>query len=241
MGTETLVTVTFEDVDGLPADRVQMSFAALAPLGSAGVTDVINFFNATAVHDKLASYLSKTLSRAANAVSINQYALDTLAKLGGAPHGSPFQTDTFQLQPDATDIELPNQVAMVISMHADLSSVVELGAASTLPTDEAAQDEGAPATHTGVPHPRARRRGRIYFGPLDQQAKTNAGDPSSNFIADLASAAGTLLGDSVSNGWQLGVWSRRNASVVAVTGGWVDDRFDTQRRRLEGPTSRTTW
>jgi hypothetical protein len=37
------------------------------------------------------------------------------------------------------------------------------------------------------------------------------------------------------------VWSRKNANTKLVTGGFVDNAFDTQRRRGEKASGRQTW
>lgn len=94
-----------------------------------------------------------------------------------------------------------------------------------------------------APHT-ARRRGRIYFGPLVIQA-TNQ-DPTSGLTmvkpalqADLAAAA-VRLANHVDAGWL--IHSNIGAGTFsAVETGWVDNAFDTQRRRGQKATSRFTW
>lgn len=87
----------------------------------------------------------------------------------------------------------------------------------------------------------ARRRGRVYFGPLDL---TTVEDGR---VSDGARAALAALGDSLldaSNAaatWSWCVYSVTDQEMVAVTNGWVDNAFDVQRRRGLDATVRTTF
>ena len=90
--------------------------------------------------------------------------------------------------------------------------------------------------------PQARRRGRIYIGPCNQ-ANNSSGRPSAGTISTLTTAGANfkaaisaLTGDTV---WS--VWSDRDQTGVEVTDGWVDNSWDTQRRRGYDSTSRTTF
>jgi len=93
-----------------------------------------------------------------------------------------------------------------------------------------------------------RSRGRIYVGPF---AMTSVGGPQvgAQVISDLIGAAGTLLTTSNGATWKWVVWSQAQADDPqgttfpdqTVIGGWVDNAWDTQRRRGLDPTSRTTF
>lgn len=90
--------------------------------------------------------------------------------------------------------------------------------------------------------PQRRRRGRIYLGPFHTGALTTAGRPHADLIND-AVAFGNFLA-AASSGWtgtKWVVWSEVDASSAVVTNGWVDNAFDTQRRRGVAPTTRTTF
>ena len=97
--------------------------------------------------------------------------------------------------------------------------------------------QGAPVS--GVSQ--ARRRGRIFFGPLATNAIGSNGRVSSSALSSFATAATTLLSDSGASGWQWCVVSRASGSPVAVfvTDGWIDDAIDIQHRRGHTPSSRT--
>lgn len=85
-----------------------------------------------------------------------------------------------------------------------------------------------------------RQRGRIYVGPWAQSAGVN-GRPGTGVITALAqgmedfrtAVEGSLLGRSLT------VLSQADGEMNIVTGGWVDNSWDTQRRRGEASTART--
>lgn len=83
----------------------------------------------------------------------------------------------------------------------------------------------------------ARRRGRMYIGPLSTGAMTD-GRPGSATIAGMVTAFQTFHAALTTAGVTFGVYSRTNSALVPVTDGWIDNAFDTQRRRGVSPTSR---
>jgi hypothetical protein len=88
----------------------------------------------------------------------------------------------------------------------------------------------------------ARKRGRIYFGPIDTQYISNTGRPETALINALVSAGDALLTESVAaTGWTWCVFSASTGDSFPVTNGWVDNEFDTQRRRGRLATARTTF
>lgn len=91
-------------------------------------------------------------------------------------------------------------------------------------------------------YPERNRRGRIYLGPLTTSAQTESGGsvrPSSAFgDTALASAARLHDADDADAGWV--VWSKTLGLSFPVEVGWWDNAFDTQRRRGEAATARTT-
>jgi len=117
---------------------------------------------------------------------------------------------------------------------------------------------GAPATTDGAPEvalvlsyhaslnqsgiPNARRRGRIYLGPL---AVTGAVTPLDN-LRSAALAMGSTLYTTLNtgagiNGVKWAVYSAAQNGAPWVTGGWVDNAWDTQRRRGIKATTRSTF
>jgi hypothetical protein len=93
-----------------------------------------------------------------------------------------------------------------------------------------------------------RMRGRFYLGPLASAAATGgasaAARPTTSAINALVGATSFLAAGIVVTGYsdlQLMVLSGTDAVAREVTGGWVDNEFDTQRRRGTEATDRTTW
>lgn len=236
-------------VSGLAADEVENTFwfthpdtEALAHV-TAIATAITQFYtNSGATSHSVAEYISPVMSRALGAAIVKCY---TGPDINGVT-GSPVLNLPFTLNAaDSPFPQLPREVALAMSFHGDLSPVPEEGAVAAIPSSESAIDQGAPATHSGHTRPRARRRGRIFLGPLATSAlRVTSGTaeqrPHQTVIDTLATAAGQLhTGTMVTAGEVWIVGSRRDNIGYPVTGGWVDDEFDTQRRRQIKPTART--
>lgn len=131
----------------------------------------------------------------------------------------PFEIDTFTLPAaiGATD-GMPNEVCVVTSFQGDPLSG----------------------------HPQARRRGRIFFGPLTKSA-FSLGTVSSMpavgtvFRSSLVNASKQLCIDVRAGGPRWVVYSRASGDLVEIRSGWVDSDPDTQRRRENGVRNRVTW
>lgn len=87
--------------------------------------------------------------------------------------------------------------------------------------------------------PQSRRRGRIYLGPLAAAQVDSSGRPSSTLLTAVQTFGDQLLALSDVSVWTWVAFSTVNHSGVNVTNGWVDNSFDTQRRRGVGWTART--
>ena len=102
------------------------------------------------------------------------------------------------------------------------------------------------ASLTGAPPVTARRRGRLFFGPLVATANHEAtalanSSPQDGLVTDLAHAC-KRLADSTLTSLDWCVRSIHPAeNFVPIVGGHVDNAFDTQRRRGPDATSRTSW
>lgn len=100
---------------------------------------------------------------------------------------------------------------------------------------QAAQQSGSP---------QARRRGRVFLGPLNTAAAGSNDDtpsrPNNTFLTLLAAEGASLISEGT-NGLWWGVWSRVDNVIRRVENGWVDDAWDTQRRRGVEPTQRVTF
>lgn len=148
---------------------------------------------------------------------------DVTAHLSGTPAGSPVAMRSFPapLTGAASATDLPSEVACAVSFQADYLADPEFG----------------PGTR-----PRSRDRARVYVGPLNlTAAATTLGicRPDPDLRNNLAQSARRLaLGGPLA---QLVVWSRRGATAKQVKYVWVDDAFDTQRRRGQAPTLKTSF
>lgn len=84
----------------------------------------------------------------------------------------------------------------------------------------------------------ASRRGRLYIGPWGVSANDD-GRPSSSAMGDLQFAADAFLDASnTAAEWGWAVWSPTLSSAALVDNGWIDNEWDTQRRRGREATTR---
>lgn len=91
----------------------------------------------------------------------------------------------------------------------------------------------------------ARARGRLYIGPLhllcQDVGTSNDSRPIMGFRTALKSAAETLANGAVAAGCSWQILSRADGDTKEIVGGFIDDAWDTQRRRGVDPTSRLGW
>jgi len=224
----TLATVTFSKQSGIPADEVQNSFVfnqSGAPTSADynnQYTALVDFYNGSGSGGTIAEYISADIVRSgALAPVIKQYDITGLLHADD-DHGSPVAEGTFALgAAGGTAIQLPPELAICLSFHADQTGFAE---------------------ETGTTRPRARRRGRVYLGPFMVNAisrESNEEFVASSSVRAAIAAAATRLRDDANTIWA--VWSRANASSSPVTGGFVDNAWDVQRRRGVRATARTTF
>jgi len=240
-----LAEAVLHNISGFVRDDFINTFvfedATLAAAKALAVTAVTDFYKgATGGGHKVEEFISQTVSRTV-ASEIKVYDIST--HLDGGAHGSPVQISTFTLAAPVSAVDIPSEVAVCMSYHSDMTGLLEEGPLDiAIPTPAEAVHFGAPAAHTGHDRPRARHRGRIYVGPLSFGAvKTSGGAQctvADNLVAALHDAGLRLLGLTGAN-WR--TWSRRDAAVYTATGGFIDNEFDTQRRRRVNATTRTTF
>jgi len=86
-----------------------------------------------------------------------------------------------------------------------------------------------------------RQRGRVYLGPLNTAADEDGASDvrvTSDFRGAITFAAAALAGGT---GPDWVVHSGAANADYPVTAGWVDNAFDTQRRRGAATSARTVW
>lgn len=225
-----LVEAVLAHKSGLPKDSVVNSFCIATPsvdyvdseAGQAAQA-VQNFYTTVPAPStgKVSDYIGPTISRAALACQFKVY--DLTGHLDGSAHGSPKKIVTWTMPAGTSSSGLPSEVACAVSFHGGYVGDPEF-------------------TQSGA-RPRARDRGRVFIGPLINSAGQEMGleqssRPTSTFRILLKDAANVLMND-VTGAWS--VWSRKNATIIPVVGGWVDDSYDTVRRRGEKALGRTTF
>lgn len=102
--------------------------------------------------------------------------------------------------------------------------------------------QGVPLSGT----PQARRRGRIYLGALGTSWVFHGDDetfpvPNPTGVGGMIGAVEANLLDTEDEGLQWVIYSPTDNTTVPVANGWVDNALDTQRRRGQAATARTTW
>lgn len=135
-------------------------------------------------------------------------------ELPGPKPNYPVAETTWNLASNPTAISLPYEVSMVLSF----------------------QGQRVPG------FPQARRRGRLYIGTI-QATGVSYERPAAGQVTAIANAATTFKAaiEAIPSNTVWAVWSKSDQAGVQVNNGWVDNAWDTQRRRGNVPTSRTVW
>jgi len=127
---------------------------------------------------------------------------------------APISEQTFNFTSPLSGNPLPTEVSLCLSFQAEKLSGV----------------------------PQARRRGRVYIGPLNTSGLATDGRPASGIVTQLSGAGDALLTLSGAPGtWDWSVYSPTLGGTAIVNNGWVDNEYDTQRRRGRKFTSRTVF
>lgn len=135
-------------------------------------------------------------------------------RLSDAKPRAPVRIDTFNFTTAPAGPPLPTEVAMVVSFQGQKSSG----------------------------QPQARRRGRVFLGPLPTTAiDGSAYIASVTRLAALNAFAALLDASQLATTWKWAVYSTVNGTGVPVDNGWIENAFDTQRRRGRIATSRNVF
>lgn len=222
-------TVSFPHKSGLVRDEVVNTFA-FSKVGAWTTPDfasiepaLADFYTTTPAGAirSVGNYMGNQLSRVTGATL---RFFDITGHEDGTPAGSPVAINTLPvLGAMFGSLPLPGQVSAVLSFHGDYGADVEF----------------APGAR-----PRSRDRGRIYLGPLSnatgaEDATTHDVFLDTQFKTDVLAAAKALRA-ALDPGIIWCAWSRKNARLSPITTWWFDNVMDTQRRREQRPTSKTT-
>lgn len=150
---------------------------------------------------------------------------------------SPIVRTTDGLLMKSYDLSDPEPRVPVLTFEADLAP----GSDEPLPTEVALCMSFQAGAASGVPQ--ARRRNRVFLPFFRADRSDTDGRPSSTLITDITTAAGVLLAASgpTSSDWQWVVYSPTDDAFDLVDNGWIDNEWDTQRRRGRIATARTTF
>jgi hypothetical protein len=238
-----IAEVHLPDHNGVPADDAINTFVfANSATGAEPATTAFNvadalehFYNAGAdTAHRVQTYLAANLDNGAGKAHIIFYQLAAAGSI--VPHtplGGPILDHPFTIA-TGTGTGLPRESAVVLSLSAPHAGIAE-------------DVPGGVAGPKGDTHPAARHRGRVYIGPLDNAALgagVNGPGVSAACRDALAAAAALLMTNvnTIAGGTHYwGIWSRKDSVIYPITSGYIDDAFDTQRRRGIGATARTTW
>lgn len=199
-------------------------------------TALIDFYNVTQASGRsVAEHFPQAISRVSNAASVVMYWKEIDPDSG--PFGSPLATvdwtvDAIQAGPP---VGMPGEACVAVSFHGDLTNVPET------------QANPLPPPAPPIIRPASRRRGRIFVGPISTGGIVeNSGTdfevkPSSQLQSTLEQAADALRLAAFTGGFEWSVYSPTDDTAYEVVGGFVDNAFDTQRRRGNAATGRAIW
>lgn len=225
------VSVVLPHISGLPQDVSinTFHFGSVDTVGDRDdVADLItDFYNTDTPFAGLSvgELLGRRISRGVDDCKIK------FTPLGG---GSPIDERSFTLVAPVAGAagDLPDEIAICLSFRADYSSAQEQVPA------------GAPGPE-GDLRPRARRRGRVYLGPLVQNSVliTDPANPNFGLVGEgvmqtIGQAGARLMTESGLAGTPWCTWSETDNALRNVEAVWVDNAFDVQRRRGRAATKR---
>ena len=214
MANGSLITITFNSVTNIPRDQVVNTWAvdSAGQLGTGvAYTAMDTFYNG--IENSLGLPIASFMS---NAISRANAAVIKVFDLSEPEPREPYEVDSMNLAAAGSyDFPLPDEVAVCLSFAAEET------------------------VGTSTPS----RRGRIFLGPLNSDAIGTGGDNATPRVSDalqtcLVEQAQELF--DISGGVMPAVWSRKDDIVRPATVAWVDNAWDSQRRRGRDATARLT-
>jgi hypothetical protein len=224
-GETARVQVVFASKSGLARDAIANTFHFHAPtLSDAVVGEIANALHTfyavspetgvKPISEWLSSHIDTSVPALVKCYDLGDPVLHDAE--GHVTQSRPLHEGSFSLPANTQAVgPLPNEVAITLSYWADRNV--------------------------------KRHRGRIYIGTLDRQAMTAGGDTAETRVNaachfSIASAASVLAQTTTASGARWGVFSTTdNLLRYPIGGGWVDDAFDTVRKRGLRPSYRRTF
>lgn len=205
-------------VTGLPRDVAVNTFHFFVPAIDSGPLEairdtLIEFYNDAppTETDSIGQALTAYIDRTTDACEIRLYDAEAT--------GGPLGVGPFTLVAPNSTPSLPFEVALCLSFAGSDASVL----------------------------PAASKRGRVYLGPLlldNITAPANLPPRPSTALIDIVTKSALRMATSTvlsGEGVEWVVWSRRYEDATVVQFGWVDNEFDTQRRRQVEASVRYNW
>lgn len=202
-------------LSGLDEDRIvnTFHFATVAEPDVAEATALVPILQT--FYQAIDDYFSEVIDNTAGAHTLQFY---NVTSSGPGPDddvtGSPILSSTFTTPTDAgANLSMPDEVAVCLSMNGVLTDIPE---------------------EVGATRPAARRRGRIYIGPLAVTARTlvaNESRVAPAFVTVLLNAAEAMYDAAVAAGATPAVYSRQDNLAYPIQRYSVDNAFDTVRSR----------
>lgn len=236
------VDVGFDHRSGLPADEFHNTFTidAEGPMITNENTLEIagplhNFYDVAIapVAKRLTQYLADSINRPAG-MSFKFY--DVTQHLNGSPHGSPVAEDWGAIDgPPLSVTPIPEECGLRLTMHGEgwFDAPVEVG-------DN--EGFGPPDADLAPDRPQQRLTGGVMLGPFNAAAvEVDAGfkcRPANDLRVCVQNSYLRLVEELWAFGHRLCVWSRKSTGTASVEGGYVDNAWDTMRKRGPAPTIR---
>lgn len=224
---DILATVILPYTTGLPDDVAINTFAFRADDETAATTEIppllVSLYNDTVTgggSNRISRLLSEVIDRSTNVCDIVLAEIvdpGPTVDVGPAFSITPFTLGS--LSGGGTPVSLPLEVAVCASFYDTIDTAT----------------------------PIRRRRGRVYLGPLDIAVLDQTGPYP--LVSSGTGGATTMIGeaferlaeDSAAAGVDWCVWSRTGGFLTGIDSGFVNNEFDTQRRRGAEATLRFSW
>ena len=118
----------------------------------------------------------------------------------------------------------------------ETTDTISIASGAALPTENSCVFSFQASREAGLVQ--ARRRNRVYLGPFDVPSNED-GYVDGQLVEDVLYAGRGLLNASNSaNTWTWTIYSPTTNENWDIDNGWVDNGWDTQRRRGKAPTAR---
>lgn len=221
------LTATMKRKSGIEKDSTMNTWHFIAPSGLPSAGDYGNMMNVyQGFLDAIANDLSNVFRTETDVCSIEFFKYTAERPPPGTGLGPPTAVGFTQGWASAPTLNgYPSEVATCISLDGTSVTDAEHG--------------------TGGTRPAARKRNRKYIGPLAEHTGTadtvtKEVRPNGTWRNALTQAVvNQLINAAVAKGWALTGFSPTQWQTFPVKNVWVDDAFDTQRRRGELPTLQT--